>query len=84
MKGRLSKGVFQESKARQIFRETNISCPLIHTCSFFRKFGVLCFFETPVLRFAFLPYYQRYKVIYFNDSYFLLFGMGKLQILEFS
>ena len=24
-------------------------------CSFFGKFGVLCFFETPVLRFAFLP-----------------------------
>ena len=24
-------------------------------CSFFEKFGVLCFLETPVLRFAFLP-----------------------------
>ena len=28
-------------------------------CSFFRKFGVLCFLETPVLRFALLPYYRR-------------------------
>ena len=28
-------------------------------CSFFEKFGVLCFLETPVLRFALLPYYQR-------------------------
>ena len=28
-KGRISKRVFQESKARQIFRETNISYPLI-------------------------------------------------------
>ena len=27
---------------------------------FFGKFGVLCFLVTPVLRFAFLPYYQRY------------------------
>ena len=23
-----------------------------------QKFGVLCFFETPVLRFAILPYYR--------------------------
>ena len=28
-------------------------------CSFFGKFGVLCFLETPVLRFALLPYYRR-------------------------
>ena len=28
-------------------------------CSFFRKFGVLCLLETPVLRFALLPYYRR-------------------------
>ena len=26
-------------------------------CSFFRKFDVLCFFETPVLRFGLLPNY---------------------------
>ena len=29
--------------------------------SFFGKFSVLCFLETPVLRFALLPYYQRIK-----------------------
>ena len=28
-------------------------------CSFSRKFGVLCFLVTSVLRFAFLPYYRR-------------------------
>ena len=28
-------------------------------CSFFGKFGVFCFLETPVLRFALLPYYRR-------------------------
>ena len=28
-------------------------------CSFFEKFGVLCFLETPVLRFALLPYYRQ-------------------------
>ena len=27
--------------------------------SFFGKFGVLCFFETPVLRFTLLPSYRR-------------------------
>ena len=27
-------------------------------CSFFEKFDVLCFLETPVLRFALLPYYR--------------------------
>ena len=28
-------------------------------CSFFGKFGVLCFLETSVLRFTLLPYYRR-------------------------
>ena len=28
-------------------------------CSFFGKFDVLCFLETPLLRFALLPYYRR-------------------------
>ena len=69
VKGRISKQVFQENKARQIFRKMNISYPLImHTyvcvsvgkkCSFFRKFDVLCFLATPVLRFALSPYYRR-------------------------
>ena len=32
-------------------------------CSFFGKFGVLCFLETPVLRFALLRYYRRFALI---------------------
>ena len=28
-------------------------------CSFWGKFSVLCFLETPVLRFSLLPYYRR-------------------------
>ena len=48
-KGRISKRVFEESKARENFRKTNIL--------FFGNFGVLCFLQTPVLRFALLPYY---------------------------
>ena len=60
-KGRISKRVFQENKAHQIFRKSNISYPLIRTylyisgrkkCSLFGKFGVLCFLETLVFRFA--------------------------------
>ena len=70
-KGRISKRVFQENKARQIFRKTNISYPW-HAyirvsgrkiCSFFGKFGELCFLEISVLRFALLPYYWRNVVL---------------------
>ena len=35
-------------------------------CSFFGKFGVLCFLETLALRFALLPYYQRYYVLKYS------------------
>ena len=31
--------------------------------SFFRKFGVPCFLETPLLRFTLLPYYRRNIVL---------------------
>ena len=63
-KGRISKLVLQENKARQVFRKTNISYPRLRIrgkkCSFFfRKFGVLCFLGTPVLRFTLLPYCPR-------------------------
>ena len=84
-KGRISKQVFQENKARQIFRKTNIFYPLIRTrtCAyqgvknnrfwFFGKFQVLCFLETPVLRFSFflitndLPLYIQ-KTLYNSKS----------------
>ena len=36
-------------------------------CSFFGKFGVLSFLETPVLRFALLPYYRRYGLTGFSS-----------------
>ena len=29
-------------------------------CSFIKKFDVLCFLKTSVLRFVLLPYYQRF------------------------
>ena len=42
-KGRMSKPVFQENKARQVFRKTNISYPLICICTCFeiRPFALL-------------------------------------------
>ena len=71
-KRRITKRVCQENKARQSFRKTNISYPLIRTlrshvvcvlggkkCSFFGNFGVSCFLEKSVLRFALLPHYRR-------------------------
>ena len=36
VKGRISKRAFQENKARQIFRKTNISYPLIRTRTYVR------------------------------------------------
>ena len=58
----------QKNKACQIFGKTNISYLLIctRTCAyqgvrnvrFLEKFVVLCFLETPVLRFALLAYYR--------------------------
>ena len=39
-KGRISKRMFQQNKARQIFRKTNISYPLIRTRPYSRGWGV--------------------------------------------
>ena len=71
-KGGISKRVFQENIERQIFQKTNISYPPdTHTyvcvsgdkkCLFFGKFDVLRFLETPILRFALLPYYRRIQL----------------------
>ena len=60
-------GCFKKTKHVKFSEKTNISNPLIstRTCAyqgvrnvrFLGKFDVLCFFETPVLRFPLLPYY---------------------------
>ena len=46
--------------------------PDTHVCLFFGNFGVLCFLETPVLRFALLPYSRRVTLIEV-DKYLLHF-----------
>ena len=58
-KGRISKRVFQENKARQISRKTNISYPLIHnhTCAY-QGVRNVCFLENTrfeICLFALLP-----------------------------
>ena len=55
-KERISKRVFQESKARQNFRKTNISYPLIRTrtCAY-QGVGNVCFSEI-LACFAFLKH----------------------------
>ena len=74
----ISKRVFQENKARQVFRKTKIPTPWyahVRRCAYqgVRKFGVLCFLETPVLIFVFLPYYGRLLVeIYKSIPYISL------------
>ena len=60
--------MFQENKARQIFRKTNIS--------FFGKFGVLCFLQTPILRCALLSYY-RHSVIWISFLIVLVISWRK-------
>ena len=40
-KEQISKLVFQENKARQIFRKTSISCPLTHTFQGLRNIHLL-------------------------------------------
>ena len=60
--GRISKRKFQENKARQICTRKCAYQGVKNVC-FCGKFGVLCFLETPVLRFALLPYYRRIVVL---------------------
>ena len=60
-KGRISKRVFQENKARQISRKTNISYPLIRArkkCLFSGKFSVFFSWNTR-FKIALLPYYRQ-------------------------
>ena len=54
VKGRISKRVFQESKARQIFRKTSISYPLTRTCAY-QGIRNVCFSEI-LACFAFLKH----------------------------
>ena len=43
------------------YTDTNVCISGCKRCSFFGKFGLLCFFETTVFRFALLLYYRLPK-----------------------
>ena len=49
---------------------TYVCVSRVKKCSFFGKFDVLRFRKTPVLRFAFLPYYRRILLQDFHMWYF--------------
>ena len=69
-KGESQNGCFKKKKSTPNFpKNEHFLVPDPHTyvcvsegkkCSFFGKLGVLCFLETPILRFALLPYYQQF------------------------
>ena len=67
-KGESQNGCFKKTKHAKFSEKQTFLTPDMHTyvwlsgsknCSFFGKFGVHCFLETPVLRFALLPYYRQ-------------------------
>ena len=68
-KGRVSNGCYKKKNhAKFSEKRTFLITPDTHRhvhvtagkqCSFFGKFGVLCFLVTPVLSLAILPYYRR-------------------------
>ena len=71
-KGKSQNRCFKKTKHAKFSEKRTFLPPDTHTyvCvsgdkkrSFFGKFGVLCFLETPVLTFAYLPYYRQYSVI---------------------
>ena len=53
-KGESQNGCFKNAKHAKISEK--------QTCLFFRNFGMLWFLETPVLKFALLPYYRQFEM----------------------
>ena len=69
----LNMGVSRKQSTSNFPKNEHFLPPDLHTyvfisggkkCSFSGKFDMLCFLETPVLRFALLPYYQRFVCIF--------------------
>ena len=74
-KGRISKRVFKKTKQMKFSEKQTFLTPWYAHArnteskkwSFFGKFGVLCFLETPVLRFPLLPYCRQLGHLYFTE-----------------
>ena len=74
-KGRISKRVFQENKARQIFQKTNISYPLIRTRTSAYQGVKMFVFSENLTCFAFL------KLRFWNSPFCLITVCLKLKLL---
>ena len=87
-KGECQNGCFKETKHVKFFEKRTFLTPLIRTrtsvsggekCSFFGKVGVLCFLETPVLRFTLLAYYWRYIIIFICVIWYHLYNFKNVK-----
>ena len=72
-KGESQNGCFKKTKHAKFSKKRTFFTPsyahlciLGGKCSFFGKFGVLCFLETPVLRFALFSYYDDFCLTFCN------------------
>ena len=72
-KGEYQNGCFKEIKHAKFPEKRRFFAPLCahvrKKLSFFGKFGELCFLETPVLRFAPLPYYRCFTKVLFQEGW---------------
>ena len=63
-KDKSQNGCFKKTKHVKFSEKRTFLTPCayqgVRNVRFFGKFSVLCFLETPVLRFALLPYYRRF------------------------
>ena len=75
-KGKSQNGCFKKKKHAKFSEKRTFLTPDTYKyvcvlgnkkCSFFGKFGVLYFLKTPVLRFAFLPYYR--EILIFSAAF---------------
>ena len=75
-KGESQNGCFKKTKHVKFSEKRTFLTPCayqgVRNVRFFGKFSVLCFLETPVLRFALLPYY-RWIVMKLWEQFFVAF-----------
>ena len=85
-KGKSQNGCFKKRKHPKFSEKRSFLTPYERVsagkkCSFFGKFPVLCFLETPVLRFAFLPYYRR---VVYMPIWQLFIQLSKIDVFGYA
>ena len=58
-KGESQNWCYKKTKHAKVSEKRIFLTPDMLKCSFFGKFGRLCFLITPILKFVFSPYYQQ-------------------------